>query len=93
MKQHQCARINNVINTISQIANRNIVDEEKKYLRELCNKLKKSKTEASITIDYEYFTKGNIAIEKDCSLFIGYDKNNNCYYVGIDFIDESEEFK
>ena len=93
MKQYQCARINNVINTISQIANRNIVDEEKKYLRELCNKLKKSKTEASITIDYEYFTKGNIAIEKDCSLFIGYDKNNNCYYVGIDFIDESEEFK
>ena len=91
MKQYQCARINNVINTISQIANKNIVDEEKEYLRELCNKLKKSKTEASIVIDYEYFTKEDI--EKDCSLFIGYDKNNNCYYVGIDFIEESEEFK
>lgn len=84
MKQYQCARINNVINTISQIANRNIVDEEKEYLRELCNKLKKSKTETSITIDYEYFTKEDV--EKDCSLFIGYDKNNSCYYVGIDLL-------
>lgn len=91
MKQYQCAKINNVINTMSQIANRNILDEEKKYLRELCLNLKKSKIETSITIDYEYFTKDDT--EKDCSLFIGYDKNNNCYYVGIDYINESEEIK
>lgn len=89
MKQYQCARINNVINTISQIANRNIVYEEKKYLRELCLNLKKSKTETSITIDYEYFTKEDV--EKDCGLFIGYDKNEKCFYVGIDYINESEE--
>lgn len=89
MKQYQCAKINNVINTISQIANRNIVYEEKKYLRKLCEKLKRSKTETSITIDYEYFTKENI--EKDCSLFIGHDKNEKCFYVGIDYINESEE--
>ncbi len=24
--------------------------------------------------------------------FVSVDKNNNCYYVGIDFIDESEEY-
>lgn len=89
MKQYQCARINNVINTISQIANRNIVDEEKEYLRELCQKLKKSKIETSITIDYEYFTKDDI--EKDCSLFIGYCKNEKCFYVGIEYINESED--
>ena len=51
--------------------------------------LKKSKTESSITIDYEYFTKNDI--EKDCSLFIGYCKNEKCFYVGIDYIIESED--
>lgn len=77
MVQYECRNVPQVAQKIAELTN---TKRDKLVWKEYCKDIKKCG--GSDTIDYISFDEQGI--EKDVSIFIGWDSVNRCWLVGVD---------
>lgn len=80
MIQYECNNVPQVAQKIAELTNTKC---DRLTWKEYCENIKKDG--GSDTIDYIAFDENDI--EKDVSVFVGYDKINRCWLVGVNNID------